>query len=154
MNLRSNSVMITILSKLYFCFRFFLVNVAVRKSAYQSSDWDSSCLASLSNDGNPSGDWSQNTCSATSSDGKSWWMVNLGQSYNVHHVVFNEPQRWLGWVRRIILSSAKGIFTNSFHGKSNVAPPRSNVVLPVLVGQQPPACTVMTGGCGRYYTHQ
>ena len=62
------------------------MNVALGKSASQSTTFDGSIVASRSVDGNTSGVWADNVLSSTNSESHPWWQVDLGSSYFIQSV--------------------------------------------------------------------
>uniref|UniRef100_A0ABM0MTL4 Pentraxin fusion protein-like n=1 Tax=Saccoglossus kowalevskii TaxID=10224 RepID=A0ABM0MTL4_SACKO len=64
-----------------------LVNVAIGKTATQSSDWSASYPASNAVDGNTNTDWYSGSCTSTKDNQNAWWKVDLGGNYLVHEVI-------------------------------------------------------------------
>ncbi|XP_077990552.1 uncharacterized protein LOC144444875 [Glandiceps talaboti] len=63
-----------------------LGNVALGKSASQSSNWQGSYPYRVI-DGNTNGNWSENSCTQTNNDTDPWWKVDLGQTFPVYQVI-------------------------------------------------------------------
>ncbi|MGC9400243.1 MAG: LamG-like jellyroll fold domain-containing protein [Anaerolineae bacterium] len=59
------------------------VNVAVGKTATQSSDYLGQYGAALAVDGNTSGDFQAGSVTHTNNEYRPWWQVDLGASYNI-----------------------------------------------------------------------
>ena len=64
------------------------VNVALRKSTRQSSNYVSGGRSSLAVDGNTSGNWRNGSVTHTAGNGtrNPWWMVDLGRVYNINEI--------------------------------------------------------------------
>jgi len=61
-------------------------NVALNKTATQSSTFDASSLAARAVDGNTAGLHNAGTISHTNSDTNAWWQVDLGGAHAIHTV--------------------------------------------------------------------
>ncbi|XP_002731582.1 uncharacterized protein LOC100377761 [Saccoglossus kowalevskii] len=86
-----------------------LENVAIGKTATQSSDWSASYPASNAVDGNSNTNWNSGSCTSTNDEQNAWWKVDLGGTYLVHEVIVTNRQdccetRVLGAEIRIGLS--------------------------------------------------
>ncbi|XP_006818466.1 uncharacterized protein LOC102808061, partial [Saccoglossus kowalevskii] len=64
-----------------------LENVAIGKTAMQSSDWSASYPASNGVDGNTNTNWNSGSCTSTKDNQNAWWKVDLGGNYLVHEVI-------------------------------------------------------------------
>ncbi|XP_006824724.1 uncharacterized protein LOC102801273, partial [Saccoglossus kowalevskii] len=64
-----------------------LENVAIGKTATQSSDWSASYPASNAVDGNTNTNWNSGSCTSTKDNQNAWWKVDLGGNYLVHEVI-------------------------------------------------------------------
>ncbi|XP_077866770.1 uncharacterized protein LOC102809222 [Saccoglossus kowalevskii] len=64
-----------------------LSNVAIGKTATQSSDWSSSFPASNAVDGNTATNWGSGSCTSTKKEHGAWWKVDLGAKYFVYEVI-------------------------------------------------------------------
>ena len=77
------------------CFPFLLLlsgqwytkNLALNKQAYQSSTASyNGATASSAVDGSREPDFDKQSCTHTDYDMSPWWMVDLGENYNIGHV--------------------------------------------------------------------
>ncbi|XP_006811252.2 uncharacterized protein LOC102806301 [Saccoglossus kowalevskii] len=75
-----------------FCPKPSLTNVALDKTATQSSDWSVSFPASNAVDGNTNTHWGSGSCTSTQRDVNAWWKVDLGENYLVYEVILTNRQ--------------------------------------------------------------
>jgi M6 family metalloprotease-like protein len=61
-------------------------NIAMGKTASQSSDYSSNAIASKANDGTTNGNFNANSVSHTNYDSQAWWAVNLGAKFDIQRV--------------------------------------------------------------------
>ncbi|XP_006818584.2 fucolectin-like [Saccoglossus kowalevskii] len=69
-----------------------LTNVAIGKTATQSSDWSASFPASNAVDGNTNTNWGSGSCTSTQGEEGAWWKVDLGANYLVYVVIVTNRQ--------------------------------------------------------------
>jgi hypothetical protein len=65
---------------------FTATNVAVGKASSQSST-SSGGVSGRAVDGNPNANWAGSSCTHTDSETNPWWVVDLGESYDISKVV-------------------------------------------------------------------
>ena len=65
------------------------VNIALKRPASQSSDYEGWTLASLAVDGNPNGVFNARSCTATvgPQPGSPWWTVDMGTERRVFQIL-------------------------------------------------------------------
>lgn len=61
-------------------------NVALGKTASESSIYEDSVVASRAVDGNTSGIWGESSLSCTNAESNPWWQVDLGSNYYINNI--------------------------------------------------------------------
>ncbi|XP_066302849.1 fucolectin-like [Branchiostoma lanceolatum] len=74
-------------------------NIALGKTAYQSSSWVSGGAASWAVDGNTDADYDSGSCTHTRTEANPTWWIDLGRSYVIDRVVIFYRQDSCCWER-------------------------------------------------------